>query len=94
MTAETVRPLGEHRTAGALLAGIAPQFSADCLWVTVQGLGNGTDPVACSLQFSDLISFGTVEVGISWNGTIVFLFGDTRISNPQTMLHLASEFTR
>ena len=49
--------------------------------------------MAFRLQFGNLISFGTVEVGISWHGNIVFLFGDKRISYPPTMLHFASEFT-
>ena len=44
-------------------------------------------------QLSNLISFGTGEVRISWHNNIVFLCDNKRISNPPTMLHLAPEFT-
>jgi len=32
-------------------------------------------------------------LAVSWHGNIVFLFGDKRISNPQTVLHLTPELT-
>ena len=58
-----------------------------------EGCGDGADAVPQGLQFGDLISFEAVEVGVSWYGNIVFLFGSKRISNPQTMLHLKYELT-
>lgn len=53
----------------------------------------GIGAKALSLQFGNLISFGSGEVRISWHGNTVFLFGDKRISNPPTVLHLTPEFT-
>ena len=56
-------------------------------------MANGGGAETLGLQLGDLVSFGTGEVWISWHGNIVFLFGDKRISNPQTVLHLTPEFT-
>ena len=50
-----------------------------------------TQPVGS--QTGDLIPFVSGEMRIYWHGNIVFLFGDNRISNPATVLHLTLEFT-
>ncbi len=49
--------------------------------------------MTCGLHIGDLISYGTVEVGMSLHGDIVFLCDNKQILNPTTMLSFTSEFS-